>query len=176
MSPAATPADWRPRTVAATSSPTATGSSPNERIPIAGLRGFVARSQTGAYATLTPIARHSRPIGARDALGQVRVAGRAEGHVAGERRRSVAEAEQLAGLLVGGDEDRERGTRGRCLDGRRQRADLAGRVDVRVAEERDPRRGLGRQSRPDVSGERQPVEREHQRPERRPRTHRSLTP
>ena len=37
---AATPAAWSPRTIAAPSRPTAAGSSPNERIPSAGVAGF----------------------------------------------------------------------------------------------------------------------------------------
>ena len=45
---AATPADWRPRIIAAPCRATAAGSSPNERIPIAELPGSDARSRTGA--------------------------------------------------------------------------------------------------------------------------------
>ena len=44
---AATPAACSPRTIAAPCRPTAAGESPNDRIPSAGLAGFVARSRTG---------------------------------------------------------------------------------------------------------------------------------
>ena len=45
---AATPSSCRPRTVAAASLPTASGSSPKLRIPSAGLAGLLATSHTGA--------------------------------------------------------------------------------------------------------------------------------
>jgi hypothetical protein len=60
----ATPLDWSPSTKAAPSTPAMSGSSPNARVPTAGLAGVVARSRSGAQSTLTPMAPSSRPIAA----------------------------------------------------------------------------------------------------------------
>ena len=65
---------------------------------------------------------------AGDALGQLLVAGRAERHRARELRRPVAQADQLAALLVGGDQQRWCAGRACRLDGVGQPADL-GRID-----------------------------------------------
>ena len=88
---------------------------------------------------MTPIARASRPIARADPLGEVLVADGAERHVAGERRASSSpSADELAGLLVGGDQH-QLGVRParapprhrpRRWNGPRQLADLLGRGDV----------------------------------------------
>ena len=55
----ATPAPSDPRTQAAVNCATRSASSPNERVPITGLRGSTFTSQTGAWFTVIPSA--SRP-------------------------------------------------------------------------------------------------------------------
>src|SRR6266511_524565 len=57
----ATPAASDPRTHAATNAATRSGSSPNERIPITGLRGSALTSQTGAWFSVMPSARRPSP-------------------------------------------------------------------------------------------------------------------
>ena len=76
--------------------------------------------------------------GAGDALGELLVAGRTERHRAGERRRPVPQAEQLAALLVGGDEHRRRAGRPCRLDRGGEPADLGRIHDVVGTEERHP--------------------------------------
>ena len=61
LSVAATPAVRRPRTEAATWSPTAFGSEPNEREPITPPSAVPSTSASGAKSTLSPIARSSSP-------------------------------------------------------------------------------------------------------------------
>ncbi len=73
---------------------------------------------------------------AGDALGQLFVAGRAESHRARELRRPVAQADQLAALLVGGNQQRRCSGRPCLLDGGGQPADLGRIDDVVDAEER----------------------------------------
>ena len=62
LPPAAIPEPRMPRTIAADSRATSAGSLPNERIPMWGLAGLSARSQTGAYETFAPIASSSSPV------------------------------------------------------------------------------------------------------------------
>ena len=75
---------------------------------------------------------------AGDALGQRVVAGRAERHRARERRRPIAQADQLAALLVGGDQQRWGSGRPCPLDRSGEPADLGRIDDVVDAEERHP--------------------------------------
>ena len=91
LQPAATPADWSPRTIAATSSPdrrrvVAERADPDRRVRR--VRREVADRRVGDVHAHRPQLQADRPP---DPLGEVRVAGRAERHVAGERRRAVAE-------------------------------------------------------------------------------------
>ena len=93
------------------------------------------------------------PRRAGDALGQRFVAGRAERHRARELRRPVAQADQLAALLVGGDQQRWCPGRPCRLDRGGQPADLGRIDDVVGAEQRhagdalfvDPSRRRSRQ-------------------------------
>ena len=124
--------------------------SPNERIPRCGLAGLSARSQTGAYETFAAHRQQLEPGRPPDPLGQVLVARRAQRHVAGERRRAVAERVQLAALLVGGD---QQGRRAR-VERRRRRAapaavsarTCAGDPDVEEPEQRHPGGRRGREA------------------------------
>ena len=75
---------------------------------MAGFDGLVATSRTGRVGEAHA---HRPQLGAdrpTDPPGEVRVADRAERHVAGERRRAIAEGHELAALLVGRDEERWR--------------------------------------------------------------------
>ena len=103
---AATPADCRPRTIAAPSRPTAAGSSPNERIPSAALPGSTGEVEDRGVHHVDAHRPGLAPDRRADPFGQVLVADRAERHVPRERGRRLAERHQLAGLLVGGDEQR----------------------------------------------------------------------
>ena len=59
---ASIPWSWRPRTSAATIRPTASGSSPNERVLMMGLAGLLLTSATGAKARWIPTARPSSAV------------------------------------------------------------------------------------------------------------------
>ena len=113
-----------------------------------------------------------------NSFGECRIADRPEGHVPGERRRPIPQPDELATLLVGGDEDRQAGHRtsrtprfakpsagGRGLDRRGERADLARVGDVRKTKEGHARRRRGRQPPGDIGRQLEPVEGKHQRPE-----------
>ena len=139
---AATPSACRPRTVAAASRPTASGivaeaADPERRI--GRVVGHVAHRRVVHVDAEGPQLARRR---AGDTLGQRFVAGRAERHRARERRRPVAQADQLAALLVGGDQQRWRPGRPCLLDRGGQPADLGRIDDVVDAEERDARDAL----------------------------------
>ena len=76
------------------------------------------------------------PGRAGHSLGQLLVAGRAQRHGAAKLRRLRAQPDELAALLVGGDEQRRRAGGPRCLDGRRERPDLWRVDDVVQPEQR----------------------------------------
>ncbi len=102
-----------------------------------------------------------------DPLGQLDVVDGAERHVAGERRRAVAERDELPALLVRGDEQRAARAARRRLDARRQRPHLLRRPNVQVPEQRHARRRRRRQSIGDPPRQHLALEREHHPPEDR---------
>ena len=103
-----------------------------------------------------------------DTPSEIRVPDRAEGHVAGERRRAVAEGHELATLLVGRDEERW-GLRipspRRRLEGVGELAHLARRGDVGEPEEGDPRGRLAGQPVGHPGGQPLALEGDHESPE-----------
>jgi hypothetical protein len=108
---------------------------------------------------------------APDPLGQVDIIDRPERHVPGERRRPVTEGDELAALLVGGDQERA-GTGAsfrRALQGRGQLANLARRAHVQVAKQRDPRGRRGAKPLGYPRRHLRTLEREHHPPEDRVR-------
>ena len=93
-----------------------------------------------------------------DALGEVRVAGRAQRHRPGERGRPVAQRDQLAALLVRGDQQRSRvaAVGVRALGRVDQLPDLGRGRHVEVVEQGQPRRGGSRRRRSDAGASRSP--------------------
>ena len=101
----------------------------------------------------------------RHSLGQRHVAGRAERHRAGERRRSLAERLELAAFLVGRDQERQALGRAR-LQRVGKRPDLLRRADVEEAEQREPgRRGFVEPGIEPIRDRRLAFEGEHEQPE-----------
>ena len=97
------------------------------------------------------------PDGLADPLREIRVVGRADGHVAGELGRPVAERLELPALLVRGHQPgpvRVRAT-GR-LERLGELADLARPTDVEVPEHRHPRGRRARRRSATQSGRRSP--------------------
>ena len=96
-----------------------------------------------------------------DAFGQPLVVRGAQGHVPGEPGRPVAEADQLAALLVRAHQQRSGEPRSGRLERIGQLADLPGRADVVRHEQRHPRRGRTSQSLRHPVGHALALEREH---------------
>ena len=161
---AAQAADDRRGTARATSA----GSLPKERIPICGLAGLSARSQTGAYETFAPIASSSRPVArpTRSARSSSPAAPSAmlPGNGVAPPSASSCPPSWSAAISRGGALGSNR--RRRPLDGRGELADLRGRSRVEEPEQRHPGGRRGREPPPDVVGQLVPVEREHQPAER----------
>ena len=142
---------------------------------VAGLAGQVEDRGVDHVDAHRPRLAPDRPA---DPLDEVLVADRAERHVAGERGGRLAERHQLAGLLVGGDEQRaghgratrrrvpdSAATRGpdlaRPLERRAELADLPRRPDVERHEQRDPGHGRVGQPALDPAWHRLALEGEH---------------
>ena len=116
---AATPADWRPRTIARPVPRdqrriVAERADPERRI--GRVRGDVEHRRVDHVDTHRPRLGADRPA---DALRERHVIDRAERHVAGEWRRPIAQGDELPTFLVGRDEER-RGPVGGATAGRQR--------------------------------------------------------
>ena len=123
-----------------------------------GLAGFVGEvADRRVRRRSTPIARSSSPIARPTRSARSSSPDGAQRHVAGERRRAVAQRVELAALLVGGDQQGRRARverRRRSLDGRGQLADLRRAIPTLTCRNSViPAAGAVAQPPPDVVGQ-----------------------
>ena len=130
----AAPPRSAPRTNAAPSAATRSGSQPNERLPTIGLRGSLRTSSTGANSTSTPTDRASRAVVSPNASASASDAAEPP-HARVGQHPQPAHLLPGAALHVAGDEDRPPRL---VPQPRRQAAHLL-RLAAEEAEARDPR-------------------------------------
>ena len=156
---------------------TVAGSSPNDRIPRCGFAGLVARSHTGAYATFTPIAASSSPVASptRSASSGSPVAPRAmfPGNGVEPSPSAWSWPPSWSAAISSGPADGSREAAARCAASV-SAADLVRRVDVLVAEQRQPGGGRLAQAPLRRGRQRRARERQHQ-PAADVRRHQPLT-